>query len=90
VNRQLLPPGARCTAYWYAQAAGLPCDLASLLALGRAAAHAAAWSGIPPAKVAEGPYLVHTWPQQAWDEAAGWLARQAAEHGSYGPYQRVP
>jgi hypothetical protein len=78
MNRQLLPPGARCTAYWYARAAGLPCDLEFLRALGLAAWYAAAWHGLAPAKVAEGPYLVHTWPQQAWDEAAAWLARQAA------------
>ena len=65
-----LLPAMRCTAYWYAQHAGLWTDLGHLRELDYRAAVVAGWHGLGPALVLEGPYLVHTWPQWIWDRAA--------------------
>ena len=67
----LLPPGYRCTAYWYALHNGLPADLGYLLELGRRAARAASWLGLAPVRVPEGPFpAVNTWEPWLWDLAA--------------------
>ena len=71
----LLPPGWRCSAYWYATHRGLPVTFSYLLELGRHAARAARWYGIAPAPVAEGIFpAVHTWEPWLWDQAAAELA----------------
>lgn len=74
----LLPAGMRCTAYWYAQARGLPTDLDYLKALGATAARMAWWEGLEPWQVPEGPYWVHMWPERIWDAAANGVLQQAA------------
>ena len=61
----------RVTACWYAASHGLPCDLEYLTKLGRAAARRARWLGIPAWQVPEGPYLVHSWPEEIWGEVSG-------------------
>lgn len=66
----LLPPSMRCSAFWYAQARGLPADIDSLLGLGLVAARIARWEGLEAWQVAEGPYWVHMWPEHVWDEAS--------------------
>lgn len=66
------PP--RVTAYWHAASHGLPCDLDSLRELGLRAWRIAAWYSLPPLKVPEGPYLVHTWPGWLLDLAAADMA----------------
>lgn len=70
----LLPPGMRCTGYWYARAEGMDTDLEFLRELGLAAWRVARWSGCAPALVPEGPYRVHTWPEEVWDAAVAELA----------------
>ena len=71
----LLPPGYRCTAYWYALHNGLPADLGYLLELGRRAARAASWLGLAPVRVPEGPFpAVNTWEPWLWDLAAAGIA----------------
>lgn len=82
----LLPPGMRCSAYWYALRSGLVSgsgDLDFLRCLGWHAARLARWQGIPPWQVPEGPYLVFMWPEQVWDAAWAVMARAAAQHGDY-------
>jgi hypothetical protein len=83
----LLPPGARCTAYWYAQHAGMLTgdgDFEFLRALGLAAWRIAGRHRLPEAKVPEGPYLVHQWPEWCWSQAADRIAEWTAEHGTEG------
>lgn len=63
-------PEVRCTAYWYASTRGLSCDPDFLLELGRQAARHARWLGIPEQKTPEGPFIVHAWPEAAWDYVA--------------------
>jgi hypothetical protein len=70
-----LPPGIRCTAYYYASYHRLPCDLEYLTELGRAAARRARWLGIAPCLVPEGPLVVHAWPEEIFGEVvAAWQA----------------
>ena len=87
-----LPPGYRCTAFWYAQRAGLLTagdllaggeDLDFLKELGLQAARLARWQGIPAQLVPEGPYRVHAWPEAVWSEIADRMAAAAAEHGDW-------
>lgn len=81
----LLPPGCRCTAYWYAWQSRLLTgdDLGFLTELGIRAARVARWEGIPPWQIPEGPYWVHMWPEQIWDRAAGQMADEAARYGDW-------
>lgn len=68
---RLLPPGARCTAYWYASRRALPAVFPYLVELGLRAARDARWYGIAAARVPEGPFpAVHQWPEPVWDGAA--------------------
>lgn len=83
-----LPPGMRCTAYWYAQRAGMmpygitdPDDIEFLRVLGARAALRARWYGYPEWLVPEGPFRVHMWPEHVWDEVASAMANETAEHG---------
>lgn len=83
-----LPPGMRCTAYWYAQRAGMmpygitdPDDIEFLRVLGARAALRARWYGYPEWLVPEGPFRVHMWPEHVWDEVALAMANETAEHG---------
>jgi hypothetical protein len=91
VRRQpapLLPPGMRCTAYFYAQQSGLLTghgDMEFLTELGWHAAVLARWHQIPPWKVNEGPLFVHTWPEWVWSTTADLLAHYAAEYGDCCP-----
>ena len=90
-----LPPGIRCSAYWYAWRAGLltsgdlftggeySADLEFLRTLGWFAARRARWLGIPDMTVPEGPYRVHMWPERVWSDTADAMAQAAAEHGDY-------
>jgi hypothetical protein len=78
------PPGTRVTAYFYAAARGLPCDLDYLTELGRAAARRARWLGIPPWRVLEGPLAVHAWPE-VWAEA-GMAVNTDSCHAGKGHY----
>lgn len=85
-----LPPGTCCTAYWYAQRAGMlsygvtdPDDLEFLRVLGARAALLGRWYGYPQWKVPEGPFLVFMWPEHVWDEVASAMADEAAEHGTW-------
>lgn len=95
-------PELRVTAYWYAATHGLPCDLDYLKDLGYHAARVAAWQGMQPWRVPEGPYWVHTWPEWLWTRCAEdlfwieWLRTPMPEgeaardivtgNGNYGPY----
>ena len=72
----LLPPGCRCSAFWYAQARGLPQDLDYLKALGLTAWRMATWEGLAEWRVPEGPYWVHMWPERIFDAASLGLAWQ--------------
>lgn len=85
----MLPPGCRCSAYWYASQARLLTgsgDLEFLTELGIRAARMARWEGIPPWQVIEGPYWVHMWPEHIWSRAADQMAEEAARHGDYRSY----
>ena len=82
----LLPPGLRCSAWWYARARGLPQDLDCLMQLGAVAAGMARWEGLEPWQVPERhpdgiTYLVHMWPERIWDAAANGV-QAAARAGS--------
>lgn len=71
----LLPPGMRCSAWWYARARGLPQDLGYLMSLGLTAARMARWEGLEDWQVPERhpdgvTYLVHQWPERIWDAAS--------------------
>jgi hypothetical protein len=90
VTARYLPPGARCSAYWYAQRGGMlpygvtdPDDLEFLRVLGARAVLLARWYGYLPWQVPEGPYLVHMWPEHVWDEVASAMANEAAERGTW-------
>lgn len=93
--RTYLPPGYRCSAYFYAARAGMvsvpqaPGDLEFLRELGLRAASLARWEGIPAVRVPEGPYQVYLWPERIWSEVADAMANQAAEHGDYGAPEDV-
>ena len=83
----LLPPGVRCTAYWYAWRVSLLTgngDLEFLKALGLRAWHLARWHGVPEwPKIREGPYQVLLWPEWVWDVAARQMAEDAARFGEF-------
>lgn len=83
----LLPAGMRCSAYWYAQARGLPLDLPYLKALGLTAWRIAAWEGLAEWQVPEGPYRVHMWPEPVWDAAANGVAWHQYQHAPGDPYE---
>jgi hypothetical protein len=74
----LLPPGWRCTAYYYTQHRGMPVTLSYLQELGLRAARIAWWHGIPEAKAWEGFWWCHTWPEWVWQQAAVRLAADFA------------
>lgn len=86
-----LPDGyIRCSAYWYANRAGMlpygvtdPDDQEFLRDLGARAARLGRWYGYPPWLVPEGPYLVHMWPEHVWDEVASAMASEAAGTGHW-------
>ena len=82
-----LPPDYRCTAYWYAQRAGLLTgngDLEFLRCLGLRAWHLAGYYGVPAwPKIPEGPFMVLLWPEVIWDTAAFQLAQDAARFGDH-------
>ena len=78
----LLPPGMRCSSWWYAMHRGLPQDLAYLKGLGLAAARLARWEGLEEWKVPEGPDQVHMWPERIFDEAARHPAGVLREPGA--------
>lgn len=62
-------PEPRVTAWWYVCRYGLADrfgTLDALLDLGLRAAQRARWEGIPEQRVAEGPFIVHTWPERVW------------------------
>ena len=88
---RFLPPGMWCTAFWYAERAGLLTgdDLEFLRDLGARAARLARWYGYPEWIVPEGPYQVHMWPEHVWDEVANAMANEAARYGHWdsGTYQ---
>jgi hypothetical protein len=88
-NRLLLPPGWRCTAYYYAAHSGLPVTYSYLLELGLRAARAARWLGLRQATVREGPFRVHTWPEWVWVRAAASLAIPARPAGPPPLHPRV-
>jgi hypothetical protein len=71
----LLPSQMRCSAFWYAQARGLPTDIGYLKALGLTAYRMAVWEGLAPWRVREGPFLVYMWPERIWDAASQGLVR---------------
>lgn len=79
----LLPAGMRCSALWYATARGLPTDIGYLKALGLIAYRMAAWEGLEPWQVPEGPWLVFMWPERIWDAASQGLVRQEASIAGY-------
>lgn len=66
---RLLPPGYRCSAYWYSAQRGLPSAMCCLLELGTRAARLARQAGLATARIAEGPFWVNTWPEEFWDAA---------------------
>jgi hypothetical protein len=72
----LLPPFFRCSAFWYAQARGLPVSLDYLKVLGLTAARMAWREGLEPWQVPEGPFFVYQWPERIWDAASTGLAVQ--------------
>lgn len=85
-----LPQGVRCSAYWYAQRAGMlpygvtdPDDMEFLRDLGARAARLGRWHGYPEWVVPEGPYLVYMWPEHVWDEVASAMANEAAGSGHW-------
>jgi hypothetical protein len=67
---RLLPPGYRCSAYWYSARRGLPASMCCLLELGTRAARIARQAGWTAVRITEGPFRVNTWPQEFWDAAA--------------------
>ena len=71
---RLPEPGWRFTAYYWAAHRGLPTTLEYLTELGAIAAGEARWAGLRQATVPEGPYIVHTWPEQIWRAAEAKLA----------------
>lgn len=91
MSRYLPDPRLRCSAYWYAERAGMlpygitdPDDLEFLRVLGARAALLARWYGYAPWKVPEGPFpAVFMWPEHVWDEVASAMANEAAEHGTW-------
>ena len=93
--RQLLPPGYRCSAYWFCWQAGLltgdwAADLEFMRELGwHAAVLARAWR-IPPWCCDEGPFWVNTWPEQVWSVTADAMMDRAAEHGDMTPAWSTP
>lgn len=72
----LIPSGMRCSAFWYAQARGLPTDIDYLKALGLTAYRMARWEGLASWQVREGPFLVYMWPERIFDAAAMGLVRE--------------
>jgi hypothetical protein len=71
---RLLPPGMRCSAYWYSAQRGYPVAMCCLLELGLRAARLARQAGWVTVRVTEGPFLVNTWPEEFWDAAAATMA----------------
>lgn len=92
-----LPPGASCTAFWYASQAGLmvacgPDDLSDrdfLRELGAQAACRAGWHGIPAWQVRENGVLAWMRPEWVWEITVNAMARSAAEYGDYQPRTQV-
>lgn len=83
-----LPPGCFCTAYWYAQRAGLltgnwPADLDFLACLGLRAERLARAHRVPYWTVPEGPYRVHMQPEWIWDLALAQMREDAERYGTW-------
>jgi hypothetical protein len=87
MTRYLPDPRLRCSAYWYAQRAGMIVgdysDAEFLRDLGARAAKLGRWYGYPEWLVPEGPFMVHMWPEHVWDEVASAMANEAAEFGHW-------
>lgn len=82
----LLPPGMRCSAWWYAQHRGLPVSMGYLKSLGLTAARMAFWEGLEPWQVPERhpdgvTYLVYQWPERIWDAASAQPQMAEPGHG---------
>ena len=79
-------PRLRCTALWYATAAGLltgnwPADLDFLACLGLRAERLARAHRVPYWTVPEGPYMVHMQPEWVFDLALQQMREDAARLG---------
>jgi hypothetical protein len=73
------PEPQRVTAYAYVYGHGLMArygTLEWLFEIGRRAAGEARWLGLEPMQVWEGPYWVHTWPEELWARVIASLARE--------------
>lgn len=88
----LLPPGMRCSGWWYATARGLPVSLDYLKSLGLTASRMATWEGLERWQVPERhpdgvTYQVFMWPERIWDAAS---AQPMARETGFWSYPAPP
>jgi hypothetical protein len=68
-NPPLLPPGWRCSAFYWSAGRGLPVTLGWLQELGLRAARLGRRQGIPEIRAPEGPFWVLLWSEDIWAQA---------------------